>query len=151
MICQACCSNGYCRIAQDRQESLCIYPCSSQAGKINHTVILVIDYLLIFWECSYHRCIHGVQAIDRPLFKDFWERFRECLTLLRDKHQRTVYRSTTIPHWPMPSHFKQCAMHTHILASSSTAGICTCMLQRPLDMLDLMDHQSCRLGEHAHM
>lgn len=34
----------------------------------------------------------GVQAIDRPLFKDFWERFRECLTLLRDKHQRTVYR-----------------------------------------------------------
>ena len=35
-----------------------------------------------------------MQAIDRPLFKDFWERFRECLTLLRDKHQRTVYRST---------------------------------------------------------
>ncbi len=33
-----------------------------------------------------------LQAIDRPLFKDFWERFRECLTLLRDKHQRTVYR-----------------------------------------------------------
>lgn len=37
-------------------------------------------------------CI-AMQAIDRPLFKDFWERFRECLTLLRDKHQRTVYRS----------------------------------------------------------
>ena len=35
------------------------------------------------------------QAIDRPLFKDFWERFRECLTLLRDKHQRTVYRQAT--------------------------------------------------------
>jgi hypothetical protein len=33
-----------------------------------------------------------LQAIDRPLFKDFWERFRECLILLRDKHQRTVYR-----------------------------------------------------------
>lgn len=37
-----------------------------------------------------------LQAIDRPLFKDFWERFRECLTLLRDKHQRTVYRSAHI-------------------------------------------------------
>ena len=33
-----------------------------------------------------------LKAIDRPLFKDFWERFLECLTLLRDKRQRTVYR-----------------------------------------------------------
>ena len=33
-----------------------------------------------------------LKAIDRPLFKDFWERFLECLRLLRDKHQRTVYR-----------------------------------------------------------
>ena len=33
-----------------------------------------------------------LKAIDRPLFSDFWERFRECLTLLRDKRQRTVYR-----------------------------------------------------------
>ncbi len=41
-----------------------------------------------------------LQAIDRPLFKDFWERFRECLTLLRDKHQRTVYRHAfTITTW----------------------------------------------------
>lgn len=33
-----------------------------------------------------------LKAIDRPLFSDFWERFKECLTLLRDKRQRTVYR-----------------------------------------------------------
>ena len=33
-----------------------------------------------------------LKAIDRPLFKDFWERFLECLRLLRDKRQRTVYR-----------------------------------------------------------
>ena len=35
----------------------------------------------------------SLKAIDRPLFKDFWERFLECLRLLRDKRQRTVYRS----------------------------------------------------------
>lgn len=34
-----------------------------------------------------------LKAIDRPLFSDFWERLQECLTLLRDKRQRTVYRS----------------------------------------------------------
>ncbi len=34
----------------------------------------------------------SLKAIDRPLFKDFWERFQECLRLLRDKRQRTVYR-----------------------------------------------------------
>lgn len=33
-----------------------------------------------------------LKAIDRPLFKDFWERFQDCLALLRDKRQRTVYR-----------------------------------------------------------
>lgn len=33
-----------------------------------------------------------LKAIDRPLFKDFWERFLECLRLLRNKRQRTVYR-----------------------------------------------------------
>jgi tRNA wybutosine-synthesizing protein 1 len=35
----------------------------------------------------------SLKAIDRPLFKDFWERFLECLALLRNKRQRTVYRS----------------------------------------------------------
>lgn len=34
----------------------------------------------------------GLKAIDRPLFKDFWQRFLDCLTELRDKRQRTVYR-----------------------------------------------------------
>lgn len=33
-----------------------------------------------------------LKAIDRPLFKDFWQRFLDCLTTLRDKRQRTVYR-----------------------------------------------------------
>ncbi|KAL3153770.1 hypothetical protein ABBQ32_013358 [Trebouxia sp. C0010 RCD-2024] len=42
-----------------------------------------------------------LKAIDRPLFKDFWERFRECLTLLRDKQQRTVYRLTLVKGWNM--------------------------------------------------
>ena len=34
----------------------------------------------------------SLKAVDRPLFKDFWERFNECLSLLKDKRQRTVYR-----------------------------------------------------------
>lgn len=42
-----------------------------------------------------------LKAIDRPLFSDFWERFQECLTLLRDKRQRTVYRLTLVKGWNM--------------------------------------------------
>ena len=53
-------------------------PC---AGFVSMTHTCRSDLKMLLW-----------QAIDRPLFKDFWERFRECLTLLRDKHQRTVYR-----------------------------------------------------------
>lgn len=39
----------------------------------------------------------GLKAIDRPLFKDFWQRFLDCLTELRDKRQRTVYRCSPMP------------------------------------------------------
>ncbi|BDA41096.1 S-adenosyl-L-methionine-dependent tRNA 4-demethylwyosine synthase [Coccomyxa sp. Obi] len=41
----------------------------------------------------------GLKAIDRPLFKDFWQRFLDCLTELRDKRQRTVYRLTLVKGW----------------------------------------------------
>lgn len=41
----------------------------------------------------------SLKAVDRPLFKDFWERFQECLSLLRDKRQRTVYRLTLVKGW----------------------------------------------------
>jgi len=37
-----------------------------------------------------------LKAVDRPLFADYWERFTECLRLLRDKRQRTVYRLTLV-------------------------------------------------------
>lgn len=39
----------------------------------------------------------SLKAIDRPLFKDFWERFQACLSLLRDRQQRTVYRQAPLP------------------------------------------------------
>jgi len=42
-----------------------------------------------------------LKAVDRPLFKDFWERFLECLRLLNVKKQRTVYRLTLIAGWNM--------------------------------------------------
>ena len=31
----------------------------------------------------------SLKKIDRPLFKDFWERFLECLDILSQKGQRT--------------------------------------------------------------
>lgn len=37
-----------------------------------------------------------LRAIDRPLFKDFWERFLASLDALRTKRQRTVYRLTLV-------------------------------------------------------
>ncbi|CAK5213266.1 unnamed protein product [Aphanomyces euteiches] len=38
----------------------------------------------------------SLKAIDRPLFKDFWERFLSCLEQLKAKGQRTVYRMTLV-------------------------------------------------------
>lgn len=38
----------------------------------------------------------AMKAVDRPLFKDFWERFTRSLRALRDKKQRTVYRLTLL-------------------------------------------------------
>lgn len=43
----------------------------------------------------------SLKAIDRPLFGDFWKRFRDCLSLLRQKRQRTVYRLTLVKDWNM--------------------------------------------------
>jgi tRNA wybutosine-synthesizing protein 1 len=38
----------------------------------------------------------SLKKIDRPLFRDFWERFLACLRALKDKGQRTVYRLTLV-------------------------------------------------------
>ena len=38
----------------------------------------------------------SLKKIDRPLFKDFWERFMESLKALSEKGQRTVYRLTLV-------------------------------------------------------
>lgn len=43
----------------------------------------------------------SLKAIDRPLFKDFWERFQGALQNMRDKQQRTVYRLTLVSGWNM--------------------------------------------------
>jgi tRNA wybutosine-synthesizing protein 1 len=42
-----------------------------------------------------------LQAVDRPLFADFWERFLACLDMLRVKEQRTVYRVTLLKGYNM--------------------------------------------------
>ena len=43
----------------------------------------------------------SLKAIDRPLFKDFWERYKASLDFLRSKQQRTVYRLTLVKSWNM--------------------------------------------------
>ena len=40
-----------------------------------------------------------LKAVDRPLFKDYWQRFLACLDALKAKRQRTVYRLTLIKGW----------------------------------------------------
>eukprot|EP00041_Stephanoeca_diplocostata_P020152 m.445050 g.445050 ORF g.445050 m.445050 type:complete len:292 (+) comp21490_c1_seq5:212-1087(+) len=41
----------------------------------------------------------SLKKIDRPLFKDFWPRFKNSLTALARKGQRTVYRLTIVKAW----------------------------------------------------
>lgn len=43
----------------------------------------------------------SLKAVDRPLFKDFWERYQACLHHLSKKLQRTVYRMTLVKSWNM--------------------------------------------------
>lgn len=43
----------------------------------------------------------ALKAIDRPLFKDFWDRFQSCLREMSLKQQRTVYRMTLVKDWNM--------------------------------------------------
>ncbi|KAK2751172.1 hypothetical protein FQN57_000249 [Myotisia sp. PD_48] len=40
----------------------------------------------------------SLRKIDRPLHRDFWERFQRCLSIIREKRavQRTVYRLTLV-------------------------------------------------------
>lgn len=41
----------------------------------------------------------ALKKIDRPLFRDFWERFLGSLKALSSKGQRTVYRLTLVKSW----------------------------------------------------
>ncbi|XP_039588797.1 S-adenosyl-L-methionine-dependent tRNA 4-demethylwyosine synthase TYW1-like isoform X1 [Passer montanus] len=41
----------------------------------------------------------SLRRIDRPLFKDFWQRFLDSLKALAEKQQRTVYRLTLVKAW----------------------------------------------------
>jgi len=40
-----------------------------------------------------------LEAIDRPLFKDAWDRLRKSLKSLKNKGQRTVARLTVVKGW----------------------------------------------------
>ena len=51
-----------------------------------------------------------LKAVDRPLFKDFWERFLASLRMLRDKRQRTVYRLTLVKAYNMTEVEEYCKL-----------------------------------------
>lgn len=38
----------------------------------------------------------ALKKIDRPLYRDFWERYLECLEIIKSKKQRTVFRLTLV-------------------------------------------------------
>eukprot|EP00731_Ephydatia_muelleri_P023226 Em0015g809a len=40
-----------------------------------------------------------LKRIDRPLFRDFWQRYLDSLEALGEKSQRTVYRLTLVKDW----------------------------------------------------
>jgi tRNA wybutosine-synthesizing protein 1 len=41
----------------------------------------------------------SLKRIDRPLFKDYWDRFLDSLSALAEKGQRTVFRLTLVKAW----------------------------------------------------
>lgn len=41
----------------------------------------------------------SLEAVDRPLFSDFWERFLASIDAMRSKGQRTVFRLTLVKQW----------------------------------------------------
>ena len=41
----------------------------------------------------------SLKRIDRPLFKDYWQRYLDSLKALGEKRQRTVYRLTLVKGW----------------------------------------------------
>ncbi|KAL1284729.1 S-adenosyl-L-methionine-dependent tRNA 4-demethylwyosine synthase TYW1 [Trichinella pseudospiralis] len=43
----------------------------------------------------------SLKEIDRPLFRDFWQRLMNSIDILRDKKQRTVYRLTLVNQYNM--------------------------------------------------
>lgn len=43
----------------------------------------------------------SLRKVDRPLFKDFWERYIASLRALKEKKQRTVYRLTLVKAYNM--------------------------------------------------
>uniref|UniRef100_A0A7S2VUF2 tRNA 4-demethylwyosine synthase (AdoMet-dependent) n=1 Tax=Norrisiella sphaerica TaxID=552664 RepID=A0A7S2VUF2_9EUKA len=54
-----------------------------------------------------------LKAVDRPLFKDFWERFISSLKALRGKNiTRTVYRLTLVKEWNMGDVSAYCKLLT---------------------------------------
>ncbi|SBS95345.1 conserved Plasmodium protein, unknown function, partial [Plasmodium ovale curtisi] len=45
----------------------------------------------------------ALKNIDRPLFKDYWDRYLKCIKILKEKKERTVFRFTLVKEYNMMS------------------------------------------------
>ena len=75
----------------------------------------------------------SLEAIDRPLFKDAWQRLRQSLISLKSKGQRTVARLTVVKGWnsdEIEGYAKLIA-----LGHCSLVEVCTLRLNAGLDLL----------------
>lgn len=41
----------------------------------------------------------SLKDIDRPLFRDYWGRFKRCIQLLKHRRERTIFRLTLVKHF----------------------------------------------------
>ena len=88
--------NEFCRLLHERQISTFLVTNAQFPEKI-----AALDPVTQLYVSIDAGTKESLKAVDRPLFKDFWERFLACLDQIRDKGQRTVYRLTLVKGWNM--------------------------------------------------
>ncbi|XP_035390138.1 S-adenosyl-L-methionine-dependent tRNA 4-demethylwyosine synthase TYW1 [Electrophorus electricus] len=86
--------NAFLRLLHQRQISSFLVTNAQFPDEIRN--LLPVTQLYVSVDASTR---DSLKKIDRPLFKDFWERFLDSLQALGEKKQRTVYRLTLVKAW----------------------------------------------------
>jgi len=88
-----------------------------------------------------------LKVVDRPLFSDYWERFLECLTSLKEKKVRTVYRLTLVKGFNMDEvkgYAKLVALGTPTFIEIKGVTFCGNIHEDSLTMKNVPFHQEVR-------